>query len=154
MDDKHPFFDHRRRIKNPDQEETYEEKPSVLLNLKKGKYGIELFYGQTILYIPKLIADKIGRLEIYNLAEEIFGKEVGDFYTPAEYTLSWEIMLPPIKEENFIEGDKLKISLNFVKAWNGINNDELPVLEALKLFRDKRMFNLVSKIEKEYLKHY
>ena len=40
-----------------------------------GEIGIERFYGQTLVYLPKIIGDRVGRFSITRIALEVFSSE-------------------------------------------------------------------------------
>ena len=66
-------------------------------NLERGEFSIAYFQGQTFLFIPLPIYQKLGEIKIMRLADQVFGKnELAAFKgSTTELELSFFIELPP-----------------------------------------------------------
>ncbi len=96
----------------PEQQENikYEEPSYAKEKLDKGEFAIGYFHGQTFLFIPKSISDILGAQRLWDLAEQIFGKEVlGAFasHTSDNYKSSFFMELPPQSDRDNNQVTKL-----------------------------------------------
>ena len=76
----------------------YEEPAYAKEKLERGEFAIGYFGGQTLLFIPKSVANALGVQRIRTLADGIFGKELDEFFVLMNneiYKLSCSMELPP-----------------------------------------------------------
>lgn len=68
-----------------------------MADLSQGKFHVAKFRGQTHLYIPQVLVDRIGRESIKKLAEGVYGKEILEksYWTQSDYEHSYMLDLPP-----------------------------------------------------------
>ncbi len=93
-------FNNPPKLKNKENEE-------ALINIKEGKLHIDRFGGQTVLYIPQAIVDRVGKEAIENLIEKVYTREVLEEFEGlrSDYEMSWSVELPPQKNSlSFTEG--------------------------------------------------
>ena len=75
----------------------YPEHDYVMVDIEQGKPHVAWFRGQINLYIPQVLVDAVGKEEIRNLAESIYGKETLEKFnwTQSDYRHSLMLELPP-----------------------------------------------------------
>jgi len=130
-------------------QEPYPEPDSILNQLNNEDCAIALFGGQTHLYISKRMADSLGREKIERIVNETFGsKTLNEFRgLRAEYTKSYFIELPPIRDINNHYEPRRMEKLN--KNWKHFINGLITTDELLREFLDQRLRVVINIIREK-----
>ncbi|EKD43733.1 MAG: hypothetical protein ACD_72C00152G0002 [uncultured bacterium] len=83
----------------------HREKSEVKAKIDQGKCAIELFNGQSVIFIPRAVFEKLGPARVRELAVQVFGEErLGHFSSqPFEMESSYTMELPPQLKPNMTQ---------------------------------------------------
>ena len=100
----------------PKPPQKYQENPSIVKDLEKGKCVVSRFHGQIHLYVPQTRVDAISKEVIEQLAEDIYTKSVLDQFEwmQNDYAHSLMLELPPQKNEG---DDRVEQLINAINSY-------------------------------------